>query len=74
MVNLQKTKAKLDKTPVIPICQLPIPLKFPDGKAIKVSAAKLKDLKHFHDYLEHAGRKWIKEVVLQQATANDRPQ
>ena len=59
MVNLQKTKAKKDKTAVIPVCQLPITMKFPDGKAIKVSAAKLKDLNHFHDYLEYAGKKSV---------------
>ena len=75
MVDLSKTsKRKKDKTPVIPICRDPIPKKYPQGKAIKIKAEKLKDLQHFHDFLETTGRRWIQELSRLQLSANDRPQ
>merc|ERR1739842_136005 len=68
MVDLKKYKS------IIPFDQEPIPMKYPDGKAIKIKEEKLEDLRHFHDFLEVSGRKWITEVVEQQRTANARPQ
>ena len=68
MVDLTKSKSK------VPFAQEPIPLKYPDGKAIKIKEEKLEDLQHFHDFLEQSGRRWITEVVEQQRTANERPQ
>ena len=67
MVDLTKSKSK------VPFAQEPIPMKYPDGKAIKIKEEKLEDLRHFHDFLEVSGRKWITEVVEQQRTANARP-
>merc|ERR1739842_131214 len=68
MVDLKKYRSK------IPFAQEPIPMKYPDGKAIKIKEEKLEDLRHFHDFLEVSGRKWITEVLEQQRTANARPQ
>ena len=61
------------RTSKVPFAQDPIPLKYPDGLAIKVKEEKLEDLQHFFDFLEVSGRKWIQEVVAQQRTANARP-
>ena len=57
MVDLKKYKS------IIPICQDPIPMKYPDGKAIKIKVEKLEHLQHFHDFLEQSGRRWIQEVM-----------
>ena len=59
---------------IIPICRDSIPMKYPDGKAIKIKEEKLEDLRHFHDFLEQSGRRWIQEVVEQQRTVNEHPQ
>ena len=61
------------RTSKVPFAQDPIPLKYPDGLAIKVKEEKLEDLQHFFDFLEVSGRQWIQEVVAQQRTANARP-
>ena len=67
VVDLQKRTSK------VPFARDPIPLKYPDGLAIKVKEEKLEDLQHFFDFLEVSGRQWIQEVVAQQRTANARP-
>lgn len=72
VVDLQKGSKK--NRIMEPICQDPIPKKYPDGESLKVTQEKLTDLQHFHDFLEHSGRNWIQEVVRKQTTAHDRPQ
>ena len=66
VVDLQK------KTSKVPFERDTIPLKYPDGSAIKVREEKLQDLQHFSDFLEVSGRQWIQEVVERQRTANAR--
>ena len=52
----------------------PISKKYSHGEAIRISEEKVKDVKHFNDFLTMAGRNWISKIVRGQTTARNRPQ
>ena len=68
MVDLKQKKRKEL------ISSEPIPKKYPHGEAIMISAEKLRDVQHFSDFLNQAGRSWISQIVRGQTTARERPQ